>query len=81
MSHESTIKIDNLHRELESFAEVGKWSELAALLQRRDKLFSEVTNIDHDMTVKEVIKSNNRLLQLALADRQASRSVLSAAFK
>ena len=71
MSHESTIKIDNLHRELESLAADGKWSELAAVLKRRDTLLSEVTNTDRHMTVKAVIQSNNHLLELALADRQA----------
>ena len=64
-------KIDNLQRQLEILAQNGKWTELAALMKRRDELLSKVTDIDRAIIFSAAVSSNARVLKLVQADRQA----------
>ncbi len=70
-------EIADLHRNLEILAQDGKWSELADVMQRRDELLHTVTDIDRAILFSAAVRSNERLLKLAQADRQAVAHQLS----
>ncbi len=65
------LEIDNLHRELETLGQNGKWSELAAVMKRRDELLSKVPDIDRAIIFRAALRINDRMLKLVQADRQA----------
>lgn len=65
------LEIDNLQRELETLAQNGKWSELAAVMKRRDELLSRVTDIDRAIIFRAAVRSTDRMLKFVRADRQA----------
>ena len=73
MIHESAIadEIDDLQRELETLAKSEKWSELALLLKRRDKLLSKVPDFDRATTISAAIQSTDRWLNLVQVKKQA----------
>lgn len=63
-------EIDDLHRKLETLAQNGKWSELTALMQRRDELLPKVTDIDRAVVSISTVRANDRVLKLVRAQRQ-----------
>ena len=65
------LEIDDLHRELEFLARNGKWSELAALMKRRDQLLDKVGDSDRAIVFRAAVRSNDHLLKLLQANRQA----------
>ena len=64
-------EIDELQRQLEILAQNGKWTELAALMKRRNELLPKVTDSDRTIIFRAAVRSNDRVLSLVQADKQA----------
>ena len=73
------LEIDNLHRELETLGQNGKWSELAAVMKRRDELLSKVPDIDRAIIFRAALRINERTLWCG-AMRSSSFSILKSGF-
>ncbi len=65
------LEIAKLQREFETLGQNGKWSNMAAVIKRRDELLSNVPDIDRAIIFRAAVRSTDRMLTFVRADRQA----------
>lgn len=65
------VEIEDLHRRLEILARNSRWPEFAEAIKRRDELLVTISGSERASVFQATVRSNERLLKLARAGRQA----------